>query len=267
MKQRPDLLGILQGDYRTPESRMPHLHKRFPGAVFYRLTAKEVLAGSRAGKAGRLTTEMYYRNAVGVFRAVEAVGGRIEMTGLDQVPAQGWPYVFVANHMSVLETFILPAMIYPLGEHVFVVKKSLTEYPVFRHIMHALDPIVVGRENPREDLETVLRRGVEKLQQGISIIIFPQRTRTAEFSPEKFNTIGIKLAKRAGVPVAPIALKTDFWGQGKLFKDFGGIFPEKTVRFQFGEPIRISGKGQEEHERIVRFIGETYKRWEQFDRR
>jgi len=262
MSERLDLLNIVAGDYRTPHMKLKWLDRTFKTARFYQLVAREVFLGSKNGRHNRLTTEKYYRNAVGIFRAVERVGGTIEITGYDQVPAEGWPYVFVANHMSVLETFLFAAIIHPKGEHNFVVKKSLTEYPVFKHIMNSLNPIVVGRENPREDLTAVLTQGTERLQSGTSVIIFPQRTRTAEFTPEKFNTIGIKLARRAGVPVVPVALKTDFWGQGKMIKDFGGIFPEKKVHFHFGAPISIEGRGQKEHEEIVRFIGENVQKWE-----
>jgi len=263
MSERLDLLNILQGDYQTPMQKLKWCDKTFPTMRFYQLMAKEVLGGAKDGKHGRLTSESYYRNAAGIFRAVERVGGVIEVTGYEKVPAENWPYVFVANHMSVLETFLFAALIHPKGEHKFVVKKSLTEYPVFKHVMLALNPIVVGRENPRKDLTAVLTQGVEKLHSGISMIIFPQRTRTAEFEPDKFNTIGIKLARRAGVPVVPVALKTDFWGQGKIIKDFGGIFPEKKVHFCFGAPIEIKGRGQEEHEHVVKFIGEHIKKWEE----
>jgi 1-acyl-sn-glycerol-3-phosphate acyltransferase len=262
MDQRLDLLNILKGEYHTPVAKQLLAGKLFPGVTFYRLMIKQVLDAAKHGKHGTLTFEQYYRHGVGIFRAVEAAGGRVQITGINQVSADGGPYVFVANHMSVLETFLFAAILHPIGDHVFVVKKSLAEYPVFHHVILALDSIVVGRENPREDLEMVLRKGVEKLQSGISVVIFPQRTRTAEFMPEKFNTIGIKLAKRAGVAVAPVALKTDFWGQGRLLKDFGGIFPKKTVCFHFGAPITISGKGQEEHERIIHFIGDKYAEWE-----
>ncbi len=265
MKERVDVLGISKGDYQTPARKLKWIDKTFPTLRFYRLVFKEVITGAKNGKRGLLNEEKYYENAVGVFRATERVGGRIEITGYDRVPAEGWPYVFVANHMSVLETFLFAALMYPKGAHNFVVKKSLTEYPIFKHIMRALDPVVVGRENPREDLTAVLTQGTEKLKSGVSMIIFPQRTRTAEFEPEKFNTIGIKLARRAGVPVVPVALKTDFWGQGKKIKDFGGIFPQKKVHFHFGAPIEIKGRGQEEHEQIVRFIGEHVQKWEQED--
>lgn len=262
MTERLDLMNILNGDYLTPQQKVRWCNRTFPTMRFYQLMVKEVFGAARDGKQNRLTSESYYRNAVGCFRAVERVGGSVEVTGYEQAPAADWPYVFVANHMSVLETFLFAVLMHPKGEHNFVVKKSLTEYPVFKHIMGALNPIVVGRENPREDLTAVLTQGVEKLQAGISMIIFPQRTRAVEFLPKNFNTIGVKLARRANVKVVPVALKTDFWGQGKLLKDYGGIFPEKKVRFHFGAPMEITGKGQEEHEQIVKFIGEHVSKWE-----
>jgi 1-acyl-sn-glycerol-3-phosphate acyltransferase len=262
MSERTDLIGVLNGDYRTPEHKIGFVAKRFPTLVFYRHMLREVFLASKNGKQGVLTEDKYALNAAGIIRGAERAGGRLEIDGFDNVPADGWPYVFVANHMSVLETFFFAAILYPKGDHMFVVKKSLTEYPVFKHVMNALDPVVVGRTNPREDLTEVLKKGTEKLQNGQSMIIFPQKTRAQRFEPSEFNTIGIKLARRAGVPVVPVALKTDFWGQGKLIKDFGGIFPEKTIHFAFGKPIEIKGKGQEEHEQIVKFIGEHYAKWE-----
>ncbi|MBN1561990.1 1-acyl-sn-glycerol-3-phosphate acyltransferase [candidate division KSB1 bacterium] len=259
---REDSFGFLAGDYFTPDRKRKWFHKTFPTISFYCLMLKEVFAAAKAGKRGELSFDQYCLHGIGVFRAIEKVGGRVHITGYDQVPADGWPYVFVANHMSVLETFIFAAILNPKGKHMFVVKKNLLDYPVFKHVMHAIDPVVVGRENPREDLTAVLQKGAEKIAAGFSMVIFPQKTRALRFEPDQFNTIGIKLARRSGVPVVPVALKTDFWGQGKRLKDFGGIFPEKIVRFHFGAPIVISGRGQEEHEQIIKFIGEHYSVWE-----
>jgi 1-acyl-sn-glycerol-3-phosphate acyltransferase len=143
----------------------------------------------------------------------------------------------------------------------FIVKRSLLEYPVFRHVMRARDPIAVDRVNPREDLKAVLEGGCERLQKGISIIVFPQTTRSETFDPEQFNSIGVKLAKRAQVPVVPIALCTHAWGNGKVIKELGKIDPGKTVHYQFGEPFRIQGRGNAEHEAIVAFITEKLADW------
>ncbi|HSB34157.1 MAG TPA: 1-acyl-sn-glycerol-3-phosphate acyltransferase, partial [Nitrospirota bacterium] len=78
----------------------------------------------------------------------------------------------------------------------------------------------------------------------------------------QFNTIGVKLAKRACVPAVPIALKTDAWGTGALLKDFGRIDPAKTVHIAFGKPLEIRDRGSEEHQQIIDFIEGKLKEWE-----
>ena len=55
------------------------------------------------------------------------------------------------------------------------------------------------------------------------MVIFPQSQRTLEFDPEHFNKLGIKLAKKAEAHIVPVALKTDFWKNGRLFKDIGAL--------------------------------------------
>jgi 1-acyl-sn-glycerol-3-phosphate acyltransferase len=163
--------------------------------------------------------------------------------------------------MSTAETFLLANMILPFRRVTFVVKQSLVEYPIFKHIMRSRDPIVVGRVNPREDLKAVLGGGRERLEAGISIVIFPQRTRTVTFDREGFNTIGIKLAKRAGVPVIPLALKTNAWSNGKWLKDYGPFRPEEDVRFEFGEPITVTESDREAHEAVIEFITGRLTEW------
>jgi 1-acyl-sn-glycerol-3-phosphate acyltransferase len=80
------------------------------------------------------------------------------------------PVVFVGNHMSTLETFVLPCVIQPVNRVAFVVKESLLTTPFFGPVMRSRDPVVVGRKNPREDLKTVLEQGAEKIKNGISVI-------------------------------------------------------------------------------------------------
>ena len=147
----------------------------------------------------------------------------------------------------------------------FVVKKSLVSLPVFGAVMRSRDPIVVGRTNPREDLTAVLEGGVERLKKGISIIVFPQSTRTPDFDPQHFNTIGVKLARKAGVPVVPLALKTDAWGTGKKLKELGPIKSGLPVRYKFAAPMDIHGNGREEQAFICDFISSHLARWRKED--
>ena len=232
-----------------------------PSLGFYRRMAAIVFRASSLAKRGRYGDIEWSESSFAIMKALEHVGVVFEVTGADHFINLEVPCVFIGNHMSALETFVLPCIIEPFKDVTFVVKQSLIDYPVFRHVMRSRYPIVVSRTNPREDLKAVLEGGTERLKAGRSVIIFPQTTRTPAFDPAEFNTIGIKLAKKAGVPVIPIALKTYAWGNGKHLKDFGRIDPSQKVWFAFGEPLAITGNGAAEHRKIIGFISTSLKAW------
>ncbi len=197
-----------------------------------------------------------------VLRALEETGCLITVDGMDNIDRAEGPCVFIGNHMSTLETMILPIFIQPRRDVTFVVKESLLKTPLFQHVLKSRDPIIVGRSNPRHDLTAVLEGGEERLKSGRSIIIFPQSTRSPKLVAEQFNSIGVKLARRAGVPVVPVALRTDAWGGWfGPFKDFGPIRPEVPVHFTFGEPFMVEGNGKAEHAKVYEFIASHLKEW------
>ena len=213
-------------------------------------------------KAGKLTAELQSEYAVKNIRITESCGGRIHLRGLHYLDSFPEPAVIISNHMSLLETALMHAFVRPKRDFCFVIKRSLLEVPYFGHIMHSLQCIPVNRENPRDDFKTVMETGTERLKAGKSVIIFPQSTRSAVFDPSQFNTIGVKLAKHAGVPIIPLALRTDFLSNGKLIKDLGPIRRKNPVWFEFGQPIMsLHGSGKEEHAAIVKFISDRVRTW------
>ncbi|MGD8351694.1 MAG: lysophospholipid acyltransferase family protein [Nitrospirota bacterium] len=202
------------------------------------------------------------RSSKGVLRALESVGVKFDLSGMENLRSFDGPCVLVSNHMSTLETLCFPGIILPFKRVTFVVKESLLRYPVFKHIMRAMKAIGVNRRNPREDLRAVLANGGRMLEDGMSVVVFPQTTRTTEFDPSDFNSLGVKLARRAGVPVVPVAVKTDAWGVGPSFmKDVGRIDASKTVRMCFGRPLAVEGRGDAEHGKVVEFIGSRLEEW------
>jgi 1-acyl-sn-glycerol-3-phosphate acyltransferase len=247
--------------YSTPPEAGTWFGRCFPTAAFYAQALRIVFNAATLAKQGRYDNRRWAESSTATIRALESVGGRFEIEGLDTVRRLTSPCVFIGNHMSVLETFVLPCLIVPHREVTFVIKESLTTYPLFGHVMRSRGPVVVGRDNAREDLRVVLEEGAKRLAAGISIVIFPQTTRSAEFDSKKFNSLGVKLAKKAGVPIVPLALKTDAWGLGRTIKDFGPIRPAKTVHICFGEPMRVSGAGKAEHEAVVAFIQARFAVW------
>jgi 1-acyl-sn-glycerol-3-phosphate acyltransferase len=257
----PDLCLTAKSAYQTGGRPASWLGRCCPTAVFYSKILGIVYRAAKLAKKGLYDNQRWIESSITTVRSLEFVGGRFDLQGLDVIMPLQSACVFIGNHMSILETFVLPCLIQPHRDVTFVVKESLITYPLFGQVMRNRQPVVVGRDNPREDLKTVLEEGQKRLEANISIIIFPQTTRSVEFDSKKFNTLGVKLAKRCNVPVIPFALKTDAWGLGRRLKDFGPIRPEKTVHIHFGEPMQVKGSGKEAHNVIVEFIETKLAAW------
>lgn len=248
--------------YHTPAQSLSFTARLFPSLYFYfDLVAIVIRAGNKA-KAGRYSDANWVESSRDVLRRLEQAGVRVSIEGIDNVLAQEGPVVFIGNHMSMMETLVLPVIIQPVKPVTFVIKEDLLAYPVFQHVMRSRNPIAVSRTNPRQDLKVVLTEGQDRLQKGVSVIVFPQTTRSQSFSPEQMSSIGVKLAKKAEVPVIPLALKTDCWQNGRWVKDLGKLDIAKAAHYAFGRPIKkILGKGDDEQAVINAFIAEQLRKW------
>lgn len=258
------LTPFSQSSYKTPQKSIPKFIQRFPN-IGYLLILWIITKGGIKAHFKKYTSESWVQSSKGVFSVLEKVGCQFNIEGLEHIHNNNSPCIIIGNHMSTLETFILPSIIQPYKPVTFIVKRSLISYPFFGKILSSRNPIIIDRQNPRVDFSKVLEEGSTHLNNGTSLIIFPQSTRSHTFLPEKFNSIGVKLARRTGVPIIPLALKTDAWGEGKLIKDFGPINPQKTIHFSFDAPIYVSGTGKNEHEKIILFIKEKINEWNKLD--
>jgi 1-acyl-sn-glycerol-3-phosphate acyltransferase len=244
--------------YQTAKKTAPVL---FPSLVFYFRLICIILRAGRLAKNGRYDGSDWMESSYEVMQRLEQAGISIEISGIENIVKANGPIVIIGNHMSMMETLILPVMIQPIKPVTFIVKEALLSYPVFKHVLCSRNPIAVTRTNPRQDLKTVLTEGLDRLSKNNSIIVFPQTTRSHIFDAEQMSSIGVKLAKKAGVPIVPLALKTDCWQNGKKIKDFGKLDATKKAHFAFGEPIMIEGKGDAEHAAVKAFITEKIKEW------
>ncbi|MFA7229851.1 MAG: lysophospholipid acyltransferase family protein [Victivallaceae bacterium] len=258
--------NLFEGDsYDTPaDAHRSWLDKLLLGCRFH-FYLKNFYIFCQTGKCarrGELDQEQQVFFSNKNIRLVESCGGRIHLRGLDNLrEVAGRPVILMGNHMSSLETALFHAIVRPHLDFTFVIKQSLLNLPYFGDIMRSLKAIPVGRANPREDLKAVLTLGKATLAEGRSIILFPQATRSEQFSPENFNSIGIKLARSADVEIIPFALKTDFLGNGTIMRDLGPIRRDRDVYFEFGKPMKIVGNGKGEHKQIIDFTLGKLKEW------
>lgn len=254
-------IDFVDGTYRSPPRRPSLLARALPSWAFYPRFLGIVWRAGVTAKRSQYGYREWTQSSVDVMRALESIGVRFEITGIEHLQKLRTPFLTVGNHMSTLETAVLPSVIQPIHDVTFVVKQSLLDYPVFKYVMRSRDPVAVSQSNAREDLKTMLVEGSARLNRGVSLVVFPEGSRRPAFDPGRFNTIGVKIAQRSAAPIVPLALDTSAWGIGNWIPDFGRIDPTKTVRFAFGEPMTVHGRGADEHQACIDFIQNKLREW------
>ena len=113
-------------------------------------------------------------------------------------------YIFMANHESNFDILALFAGL-PV-QFRWLAKAELFKIPIFAQGMRGCGYISIDRSN-RESAFRSLREAAEKIKSGVSVMIFPEGTRSHDGRLLPFKKGGFVLAKGAGVPVVPIAIK------------------------------------------------------------
>ncbi len=254
------------GGYTTPADRCKGRRARGlrAGVGFYLGALGGVVRqGLRELRRNSFTNATLGELAWGLMDRAEGLGAMVTFEGFESLAGiRERPAVLVANHMSLIETMVLPAGIFGQGPMIIVAKRSLIRYPWFGRVLEASQPILVERKNPRQDLSDVMEQGCRALAGGRSVLLFPQGTRMTTFDPRYFNSLGAKLARRAGAPLIPIACKTDFARPGRLLKDFGPIDPERPIKFAAGPRLDSSLPQRELQEECTRHIVTTLRAWQ-----
>ena len=142
---------------------------------------------------------LLYSIAVGLLRPVLMSLWRVERRDTTRIPESG-AVVVAANHASVLDGFFLAIA---TDRHLrFMAKAELFRYPLLRHVMHGIGAFPVLRN---ADEGRAIERGVELLEQGQAIAIFPQGT-ALPYRNRPYRKGAARLALSAGAPIVPVAL-------------------------------------------------------------
>ena len=257
------------GGYSTKEEcRAPRRAK--PGALStlrYTLGITRVFPScALAEPLGRLSTERWAEFCFSSVTTAEALGLKVIVEGFENRQAVKGPVLYVANHMSMTETILLPPIILVFGPFSYVAKASLAHLPFLEKAADHMRMVPISRTSPREDLVNILRVGTERIKGGDSFLVFPQGTRCEVFSRKRYSSIGAKLAERAGVPVVPIVVDTRCQPTrkrgllAKVFKDFGPVDTSLDLRVACGPAIPL-GRAKDMHEAAFDWMADKLESW------
>ena len=171
-----------------------------------------------------------YVNVV-MFLIRHMLGIRHQIIGAENIPAT--PCVILSKHQSAWETFALQH-VFKLT--VFVYKQELHWLPFFGWGLWLLPFVAIDRGAGKEALNQVAERGKRRLDEGYSIVIFPEGTRVAPGHKKRYKVGGAFLAKQAGALAVPVALNSgECWGRNAFLKSPG------TVTMSIGPAIDPAG--------------------------
>lgn len=174
-----------------------------------------------------------------------AGGARLEVRGTENVPVGG-PLIFVANHQSTIDIPTLFAAI--PTDFRFVAKKALMYVPILGWYMWMAKFVFVNRSHRREAIAS-LEQAALRIRGGISIVMFPEGTRSESLRILPFKKGPFALAMRAGVPIVPVAIE----GSGKLMPKNSWNITPGPIRVSIGRPIDPVQFG-DDRDRLLRVV-------------
>lgn len=172
------------------------------------------------------------------------------------VTKPGCAYIFVANHISMIDVMLLVSTVRknPL---VFIGKKELEKIPIFGYV-YKKTMILVDRSS-NESKKQVFEQTKEKLMTGISIGIFPEGTvpeLEVELAPFKHGAFTMAIEHQ--VPIVPIT----FLDNKKRFPwSFGGLLGGSKgspgrLRVKIHDPIDTKGMIKEDRIKLSNDVRE-----------
>jgi putative phosphoserine phosphatase / 1-acylglycerol-3-phosphate O-acyltransferase len=114
------------------------------------------------------------------------------------------PAVFILNHQSNADFLIAAKLIRKDARG--VAKKELQKMPIVGQMLAAAGTIFVDRADKDKAIEA-MKPAVDSLKSGVSVVIFPEGTRSYDYTLGKFKKGAFHLAMQAGVPLVPIVIK------------------------------------------------------------
>jgi 1-acyl-sn-glycerol-3-phosphate acyltransferase len=127
---------------------------------------------------------------------------KVYVKGLANIdPARS--YIYMSNHQS---NFDIPVLLGHLPvQFRWLAKAELFKIPIFGRSMRSAGYISIDRYN-RPSAFASLKEAAEKIKSGVSVLIFPEGTRSRDGKIHTFKKGGFVLAIDSGVSIVPITL-------------------------------------------------------------
>ncbi|MCF8061501.1 MAG: 1-acyl-sn-glycerol-3-phosphate acyltransferase [Deltaproteobacteria bacterium] len=177
---------------------------------------------------------------------VRVCGVRVDVLGRENIDAAK-PRIYLTNHQSFFDIFVLLARL-PV-EFKFVLKQELMRIPVLGFTMRRARYIAIDRENPRKAVQS-MNEAAERIKAGVSVVVFPEGTRSEDGRLQSFKRGGFLLALKSGCELVPVTIQgsSRVAPKGSLRIRPGGI------TMTIGEAFPLEGYNKRNVDRLMERI-------------
>ena len=176
-------------------------------------------------------------------------GIRVKAEGQENADP-GVPCVYMSNHQSYFD--ILALLAYVPVSFKFIVKQELMRIPIFGLAMRRAGYIGIERKDHRKAIQS-MNKAAEKMRNGVSVLIFPEGTRSVDGRLQEFKRGGFILAIKSGCAIVPVALNNSY-----------RIAPKGSLRINkmpmdihIGKPISVKDYTKKETHQLMDRVREA----------
>ncbi len=153
-------------------------------------------------------------------------------------------YIYMSNHQSNFDIPVLLA--YLPVQFRWLAKAELFRIPIFGYAMKRSGYISIDRSNRRSAIES-LQRAAETIRRGVSVVIFPEGTRSRDGRISPFKKGGFVLAVDAGVPIVPVIIH----GTWPIMQKDSLRIRSGEVVLEIGQPIATSDYNRKSKDKLM----------------
>ena len=172
------------------------------------------------------TTSKFYNWAFVLWYRYMMIAGRLKVhvTGYEKVPFDK-RFLLVSNHCSKFDNFV-QCQVLRKTQIAFISKPENFKIPIAGRFMRRGLYLAMPKNNPREEVKTVMK-AIEYIKDDkVSIGIFPEGTRSKDGNMLEFKPGAFKIAEKAGCPLIICSMKGTFdihknwpWKRSHVYMD------------------------------------------------
>lgn len=168
---------------------------------------------------------------------------RVKVSGASNI-SKGRSYIFVANHQGAYDIFAIYGW---LGHNFrWMMKKSLEKIPFVGYSCKVSGHIYVDNSRPSA-VRATMEEAEKRLAGGMSVVVFPEGSRTLDGHMHQFKRGAFQLAVEFGLPVVPVTIDGAF----DVLRRGDWLPRPGTIKLTIHQPILPNADGRHELSQLM----------------